>query len=125
MSFIQDMVDIKNVLEPLGHEIFLPPNTDKYLSSDGAPENKEEKIKLDIFRVYFEEIQNSDAILVVNNEKSGIMNYVGANALIEMSFAYILNKRIYLWNPIPQMGYSDEIEAMKPIVINQDYEKIK
>ena len=94
MSFIQDMVDIKNILEPLGHDIFLPPNTDKYLSQDRVPEKKEEKIRLDIFRVYFEEIKNADAILVINKEKSGVINYIGANALIEMSFAYVLNKKI-------------------------------
>ncbi len=120
MSFIQDMVDIKDILKPLGHDIFLPPNADKYLSQDGAPEKKEEKILLDIFRVYFEEIKISDAVLVINKEKAGVMNYIGANALIEMSFAYVLNKKIYLWNPIPQMSYTDEIEAMKPIVISQD-----
>ena len=125
MSFIQDMVDIKNILEPLGHDIFLPPNTDKYLSQDRVPEKKEEKIRLDIFRVYFEEIKNADAILVINKEKSGVINYIGANALIEMSFAYVLNKKIYLWNPIPEMGYSDEIEAMKPVILNGDINLIQ
>ena len=125
MSFIQDMVDIKNILEPLGHDIFLPPNTDKYLSQDRVQEKKEEKIRLDIFRVYFEEIKNADAILVINKEKSGVINYIGANALIEMSFAYVLNKKIYLWNPIPEMGYSDEIEAMKPVILNGDINLIQ
>jgi hypothetical protein len=34
-------------------------------------------------------------------------------------------KKIFLLNPSPQMAYSDEIVAMKPIVINGDLSKIK
>jgi len=41
-----------------------------------------------------------------------------------MSFAYILKKKIYLLNPIPDMIYTDEIIAMHPIVLNGDLTKI-
>lgn len=42
-----------------------------------------------------------------------------------MAFAHVLNKKVFLFNPIPQMNYSDEIEAMKPIIFNSDLSKIK
>ncbi|KKT04140.1 MAG: hypothetical protein UV82_C0011G0068 [Candidatus Magasanikbacteria bacterium GW2011_GWD2_43_18] len=42
-----------------------------------------------------------------------------------MGFAYILKKPLYLLNPIPDMPYyKTEIQAMKPIVLNGDFEKI-
>jgi len=44
--------------------------------------------------------------------------------LIEMAFAYVLNKKIFLLNPAPRMSYSDEIEAMKPIIINEDLNQV-
>lgn len=42
-----------------------------------------------------------------------------------MAFAHVLNKKIFLLNPIPQINYSDEIEAMNPIILNHDLSKIK
>ncbi len=42
-----------------------------------------------------------------------------------MAFAHVLGKKIFLLNSIPKMSYSDEIEAMKPIIINNNLEIIK
>jgi predicted RNA-binding protein with PUA domain len=48
---------------------------------------------------------------------------------MEMGFAYILDKKIFLLNKIPKkskiMHYIDEILDMKPIVIDKDLNKIK
>jgi hypothetical protein len=63
--------------------------------------------------------------LIVNITKNGIANYVGGNALIEMAFAHVLNKKVFLLNDIPlQLNYSDDIAAMQPLVINGDLTKI-
>ena len=70
-------------------------------------------------------MQDADALLVVNLDKHGIKNYIGENAFLEMGFAHILNQKIYLMNPIPDMpNYGTEIIAMKPIVINGDLSEI-
>jgi len=69
-------------------------------------------------------MQNSDAVLVVNFDKKGIKGYVGGNSFLEMGFAHVLNKKIYLLNDIPDMGYKDEIEAMQPIILNGELNKI-
>ena len=63
--------------------------------------------------------------MIYNNTKNKIENYIGGNTLIEMAFAHILNKKIFMHNPIPNMNYKDEIEAMQPIVINGDLTKTK
>lgn len=47
-------------------------------------------------------------------------NYVGGNTFLEMGFAHVLGKPIFMQFPIPDMGYRDEMEAMNPRVINGD-----
>jgi len=57
-------------------------------------------------------------------DKNGIGNYIGGNTLIEMAFAHVLNKKIFLLNPVPEISYKDEIIAMQPIILNGNLEKI-
>lgn len=78
----------------------------------------------DFIKRYFREISRSDAILVVNTDKKGIKNYIGGNVLMEIGFAYVLGKKIYLLNGIPDVSYKDEIVATKPIILNGDLTKI-
>ena len=40
---------------------------------------------------------------------------------MEIGFAYVLNKKIFLMNPIPEIDlYKSEIEATKPVIIKGD-----
>lgn len=61
----------------------------------------ENKIENDLIRDYFEKIKNADAILVVNVDKEGISNYIGGNSFLEMGFAHILNKPIFILDLLP------------------------
>jgi hypothetical protein len=63
-------------------------------------------------------------VLVLNMEKKGIKNYIGGNVFLEMGFAHVLNKKIYLYNDIPESLFKDEIIAMQPTVLNGDILKI-
>ena len=83
------------------------------------------KIKDDVIRRYYEIIKECDAILVLNLEKNRIKNYIGGNTFLEMGFAHVLNKKIYLLNEIPNMPYTDEIKAMQPIVLKGNLDAIK
>ena len=125
MFFAKDMLEIKQKLEGQNHIVIVPANTDKYANGTIDVENKWEKRDLDVIRAYFEEIKKTDAILVINKDKNNIKNYVGGNSLIEMAFAHVLNKKIFLLNPVPQINYSDEIEAMKPVILNNNLSKIE
>ncbi len=125
MAFAKEMLEIKQKLEEQNHIVIVPTNTDKYANGTIDAENKWEKIELDVISAYFKKIKKTDAILIINKDKDNIKNYVGGNGLIEMAFAHVLDKKVFLLNPIPQMSYSDEIEAMKPIVLNNDLSKIQ
>ena len=125
MQFGKEMMEIKSKLVEFRNTVVLPKNIEQYVSGDKSVEGKWEKQESDLFKNYWNEINESDAIIVINITKNGIENYIGGNALIEMAYAHILDKKIYLLNSIPKMHYSDEIMAMNPIVLGGDLQRIK
>jgi len=71
-------------------------------------------------------MQGADAVVVLNLDKHGIANYIGGNTFLEIGFAHVLNQKIFLLNPIPDIQfYKTEIEAMKPVILNGDLSLIK
>ena len=78
----------------------------------------------DLIKRHYNLVKEADAILVLNEEKKGIKNYIGGNTFLEIGFAHILDKKIYLLNPIPEIAYSDEIKAVSPIILYGDLTKI-
>lgn len=124
MAFAAKMLELKNRIEDLGHQVVLPANIGLHATGKMVMENKEEKIVHDLIRRHYREIKENDAILIINLDKNDIINYIGGNSLIEMAFAYVLDKKIFLLNPIPVIGYADEIEAMKPVILNGDLTRI-
>jgi len=127
--------EVSDQLIALGYKTFLPYSSIKIINGELSLKEflKEKqnngdgafrKIKDDLIKRYYNKIKESDAIIVLNLDKNGIKNYIGGNVFLEMGFAHVLNKRIYLYNDLPDINYLDEIKAMKPIVINQDLSKI-
>jgi predicted RNA-binding protein with PUA domain len=129
MVFSREMVGASERLEKQGHIVVIPKHTKEYALLNSLDEMHGEsvknKIEHDLIRDYYEEIKNSDAILILNLEKSGVENYIGGNSFLEMGFAHVLNKKIYLLNPIPEIGYSDEIIAMQPMILDGNLNMIK
>ena len=128
MAFSKEMIDIEKKLFKIGHSVIIPRHTKEYaelkLAKEIHSESVKNKIKNDLIRDYFSKIKNCDAVLIVNEKKYDINNYIGGNSFLEMGFAHVLNKKIFILNDTPKMIYTDEIEAMKPVVINGDLNKI-
>ncbi len=125
MAFAKEMSEVGLKLRSSGNIVSLPPEIHGYLDPGSTiPDNAQEKLKLDIIKTYYNKIKECDAILVLNYEKKGVAGYIGANTLIEMAFAYALEKKIFLLHPIPVMDYADEIKAMKPLIISGDLSNI-
>lgn len=124
VAFSKEIVETKDELVKLGHEVVIPENVEEYAAGKRKPETWQElaerKIEGDLIRGYFEEIKNSDAVLILNYDKNGTRNYIGGNSFLEMGFAHVLQKPIYILNPIPEMAYRDEIAAMKPNILDGD-----
>lgn len=129
MQFVDKMIEICDRLNLLGHNAFV---TNLHRSMIGRSVDEIEKIKLhqkynmNAIREFWNAMQGADAILVLNYDKNGVKNYVGGNTLMEIGFAHVLNQRVYMINPIPDVSYcKTEIEAIKPIIINGDLSLIK
>lgn len=137
VDFTRKIKEIADILLEREHEVEIPCYSQKILNGEISMEEFlevkqkngdmgfREKAEEDLIKRYFRLIKNSDAVLVVNVDKKGIKNYIGGNTLLEMGFAYVLNKEIFLLNDIPNISYRDEILAMRPIVINGDLTKIR
>jgi len=129
MTAVKKMIEARDILASNGHEVILPKYSREYATIEDIEgiheESAKNKVEHDLIRDYYNEIKNSDAILLVNERRHDVDGYIGGNSFLEMGFAHILGKKIFLLNPIPDIGYRDEIEAMKPIVINGDLSLIK
>jgi hypothetical protein len=127
-QFYSKVPEIKKTLENNGHIISLPncfddPATEGRYRDLGREEHS--KWKSGMMRHSPEVIGNNDAVLVLNFEKHGVKNYIGGATFLEMYDAFRFNKKIYLYNDIPEGILKDEIIGFSPIVINGDLDKIK
>ncbi len=107
MKLSKKMIEAKDALEILGHELILPRHTEEYAAMNTSDhihnESVKNKINNDLIRDYYYKIADSDAILVINDDLNGVEGYIGGNAFLEMGFAFVLNKTIYLLNNIPAL----------------------
>jgi nucleoside 2-deoxyribosyltransferase len=129
MIFTEKMLEVKDKLENLGHEAFISKFAEAYL---GKTVKEIEDLTLyhknehDAIREFWEVINVSDAVLVLNYDRRGVSNYIGGNTLMEIGFAHVLKKKIFLMNPIPDIEYyKSEIEAVRPVVLNGNLKMIR
>ena len=127
MFFHREMAEIKKKLEERGHTVLLPHiEYGDFHKLRDADEKKWSDLKPKLMRKHFDRVRNSDAILVLNYDKDAVKNYIGGNSLLELGIAFDLKKKIFLLNPIPKdLPYTEEIEVIKPIVINGDLSEVK
>jgi len=134
LNFTLEMEKLATKLRQMGFKTYIPVSSKKILKGEFSLEEiKKEKsdgkfseraIRNDAIRTYWKIIKNCDAILVANFDKEGISGYVGGNTFLEIGFAHVLKKKIYLLHGIPKMNYRDEIKAMQPLVLGGDLSKI-
>lgn len=129
MQFTKQMLEIKEELKKLGHDAYL---TELHTPFIGKSDEEIEEIKIhqknnmDAIREFWTMMDGGDAVLVLNFDKNGIKNYIGANTFLEIGFAHVLGQKIFLYNEMPQQEYiQTELVAMKPVVINHDLKKIE
>jgi nucleoside 2-deoxyribosyltransferase len=87
-------------------------------------EDGQREIEHDFINKHWQKILKSDCILVANYEKKGIQGYVGGNTFLEMGFAFVLGKPIFMINSIPEVSYTSEMIGMQPTVIDGKLRKI-
>lgn len=130
LQFASKILEIEQQLIALGHEPIVPLETEKFLAW-WLP-NDRSTWSSEFARAgmlgHYENISNSDAIVVANFEKNGIKWYIGGAVLIEMWVACHLKKKIFVLHNLPshnEVRYVQEINLMSPVIINNDLSLIK
>jgi hypothetical protein len=132
VKFAKELVEIYNELEKMGHQPMMhkamfgiADGTATELISGITLDHSEIKRKHNFIRWWHDCIKSGDALLVCNLDKNGIKNYIGGNTFLEIGFAHVNNKKIFLLNPIPEeVTYKDEIKAMVDVILNGNLNKI-
>ena len=134
LDFTYEIQKLAEKLTKKGHQVTIPISSQKIIKGEITLETviKEKEnnslfkraIEYNVIREYWKIIKQSNAILVANYNKNNIKNYIGGNTFLEIGFAHVLDKKIYLLNNIPKMHYTSEIKAMQPIILNGKISKI-
>jgi hypothetical protein len=129
MQFADEAERISRLLQNIGHKTHVSHWNNQFL---GKSDDEKQSLKLqvknnfDAISEHWNKIKESDAILVLNFDKKGIRNYIGANTFLEMGFAHVLGKKIFLMNPLPDDSFHrSEIEVMRPAILNGDLAQIR
>lgn len=133
-NFYKHVVEVQEQLQQMGYEALIPANAQQMKDSGDYDvshyktwfdDAKDYDKKAAFIRDHFAEIDKADAVLVVNDEKHGIVNYVGGNVLMEMAIAFHGNKAIYLLNGVPEESpFIEEIRGMSSQALDGDLTKL-
>jgi nucleoside 2-deoxyribosyltransferase len=135
--FAHESQEIKKKLEKKGVETFLYPGIvkvrEKMMTVDEFYTMRKKSLteelletKKQLMDEHIDKIKNSDAVLILNFDKTKIRGYVGGNSFMEMGVAYALGKKVFIWKkPSNNLPYYEEIMAMRPTIIEENLEKIR
>ena len=131
MTFAKEMLQTQEELRRLGWEGIAPCDVKEHADDntliDDFARNLEYCIKDDVIRKGFQQVADSDAVLVLNYPKNGVDGYIGTSALMELGIAYWLGKKIFLLHNIPapkQYRWAHEVQIMQPVILYGDLTKI-
>ena len=112
-KFKDNIIELGKYLENKGYEVIVPKEFFVSMS-------KKEHAML-----HFSEIskERTDCILVVNEDKEDIKNYIGPNSFAEIAMAFYHGKKVFLKNDI-YTPYQDELAGWEVIPLKGDLEKM-
>jgi hypothetical protein len=101
ITFMDEMTALEVPLRGLGFaEVFRPigvgGHEKEFKARMTAQEDGKRKIEFDLINMHWKKILRSDCILVANYEKQSIPGYVGGNTFLEMGFAFVTGKQIFI-----------------------------
>jgi hypothetical protein len=120
LDFKDKMLASKRYFEQFNEcEVILPElERYQYIRDEYGDDIKFTEIKNKLTKQNIKNVEIADSLLILNYPHRGYENYIGGNSFLEMVIAFYLGKTIYLLNEIPKnMPYTEEIKALKPIVI--------
>jgi hypothetical protein len=112
---------IQTELEAAGHTVVLPnayddPEIEERHRRTNATRHADWKRTM--IKQSAEKVANTDAVFVLNMKKHDTPNYIGGATFLEMYEAFRLEKKIFLYNTIPEGILHDEVCGMQPTILN-------
>ncbi len=130
-SFYKELLEIATELKKRGLKVLVPATAAKIKRNNfnynktWFTDPKDWKLKTNLIKGHLKKVAMGDSILVINALKHDQEGYIGGNVLMEMTVAFYLKKKIYLWRPPAKNSpLYEEIMGINPIIINQDLTKI-
>lgn len=133
-SFYRQAVDIQEQLQALGLTVVVPDLTNTMKQNNDYEvshyktwfeDDGDYHKKAALMHGHFDKVAAGDVILVLNYEKNGKQNYIGANVLMEMGIAFHLKKPIFILNEMPtDSPFEEELKGMTPIALHGKAEAI-
>lgn len=113
-KFIPKFFELEKTLKNMGYDVVVP--REFIVDMD----------KKDASLLHFSEIEKNDvdALLIVNENKNGQDNYIGANGFAELAFGFYKGKKIFLLNDVYE-PFSEEINAWEVVALKGNLSIIK
>ena len=123
MMFYDKMLEIASYLKTRGVSTVIP--KEEITERETLSEEEFNAFKRKVSNQYLSKIRESStyAILVLNQEKKGALNYIGANTLVEISMAFCWGRPIYLFNAFYE-PLIDELIAWNAICLHGNLENL-
>lgn len=128
-TFAKEIIEVKKQLEEMWHTVLATEDLELYANSPNIKASFDEELKkcieLDSMRDGFNQVTESEIVLVCNYTKKNIQWYLGISVLMEIAIAYHHNKKIFLlYDYDKSQNYGLEIAIINPIILNNDLSKI-
>ena len=124
--FVEDMKRIKSELSKKGVDCQLMEpliSEDDYIKENSI--DKLLKQKPFFTKNHFKKIENSDGVLVINNERKGIKGYIGPNTLMEIAVAFHFDKPIFFLNSFNESHpFFEELVGLNSVILNDNLNKL-
>lgn len=127
MTFAKEMKQVKEILETLGYEVFVPVDTEHVIENPNKKEDITFLKEFGVGRKDAELVAKADAFLILNYEKHGIKGYIGPGAYRDLSIAWWFKKKIFFLYPYNENQNNQKCEMLgfDPIILHGRLERIK
>ncbi|MFH1769217.1 MAG: hypothetical protein ABH833_00945 [Parcubacteria group bacterium] len=134
-SFYKEAMEYKKKLEAMGFKVLVPVTAlrmhraGNYDVSKHKHWYKDPKMyyqKTAKMKEHLRQVEKGDITFVINLTKKGISGYIGGNVLLEIFYAWMKKKPIYILNKVSdKCGLKEEVLGMNPIFIDGDLKLIR
>jgi len=121
VTFYPELPSIKKQFQAIGLDVTIPKMAREFErelpEEEKAALLKTESVTPQVKRIfieeYFSEIEHGDLIMAYNQSKHGIPGYIGPNVLMELTVAFYLKKKLFVWNAVGEEVHgAEELRAM-------------